>query len=146
MKVIPSWWGALKQFIAIKEPNKKFCAVSCRLGCLTTNDGLRNGSQFVSREWRMFATRANAGDIRTRVAHPESNARLERLHRTHREEGLIDEDLSDYAHSIDAMTRWHHSNNDHRPHSALRYPRPVDYYRDDPEGDWPSDARSYSAH
>ena len=41
-----------------------------------------HGSQFVSREWRTFVTLAGAGDIRTRVAHPESNGRLERLHRT----------------------------------------------------------------
>jgi len=92
-----------------------------------------HGSQFVSREWRMFVTLAGAGDIRTRVAHPESNGRLERLHRTHREEGLIDEDLTSYAHGIDAMTRWHDYYNNHRPHSALRYLRPVDYYRGDPE-------------
>ena len=92
-----------------------------------------HGSQFVSREWRMFVTLAGAGDIRTRVAHPESNGRLERLHRTHREEGLIHEDLTSYAHGIDAMTRWHDYYNNHRPHSALRYLRPVDYYRGDPE-------------
>jgi transposase InsO family protein len=92
-----------------------------------------HGSQFISREWRTFVTLAGAGDIRTRVAHPESNGRLERLHRTHREEGLLDEDLTSYAHGIDALTRWHDYYNNHRPHSALRYLRPVDYYRGDPE-------------
>ena len=91
------------------------------------------GSQFISREWRTFVTLAGAGDIRTRVAHPESNGRLERLHRTHREEGLIDEELTDYAHGVAALTRWHHYYNHRRPHSALRYLRPVDYYRGDPE-------------
>ena len=92
-----------------------------------------HGSQFVSREWRTFITLAGAGDINTRVAHPESNGLLERLHRTHREEGLIDEDLTDYAMAIDAFTRWHDHYNNRRPHSALRYLRPVDYYRGDPE-------------
>jgi putative transposase len=91
------------------------------------------GSQFVSREWRTFITLAGAGDIRTRVAHPESNGRLERLHRTHREEGLIGEDVTDYAKGIAALTRWHDYYNNRRPHSALRYLRPVDYYRGDPE-------------
>jgi putative transposase len=65
-----------------------------------------HGSQFISREWRTFVTLAGAGDIRTRVAHPESNGRLERLHRTHREEGLIDEDITDYAKAVAALTRW----------------------------------------
>lgn len=91
------------------------------------------GSQFVSREWRTFITLAGAGDIRTRVAHPESSGRLERLHRTHREEGLVGEDLADYAHGVTALTRWHDYYNNHRPHYALRYLRPVDYYRGDPE-------------
>lgn len=92
-----------------------------------------HGSQFISREWRTFVTLAGAGDIKTRVAHPESNGRLERLHRTHREEGLIDEDITDYGTAQAALTRWHDYYNNRRPHSALRYLRPVDYYRGDPE-------------
>lgn len=92
-----------------------------------------HGSQFISREWRTFVTLAGVGDIRTRVAHPESNGRLERLHRTHREEGLIGEDLTVYAQGVAALTRWQDYYNHRRPHSALRYLRPVDYYRGDPE-------------
>lgn len=92
-----------------------------------------HGSQFVSREWRTFVTLAGAGDIKTRVAHPESNGLLERLHRTHREEGLIDADLTDYAMAIDVFICWHDYYNNRRPHSALHYLRPVDYYRADPE-------------
>ena len=92
-----------------------------------------HGSQFISREWRTFVTLAGAGGIRTRVAHPDSNGRLERLHRTHREEGLIGEDLTSYAQGVAALTRWHAYYNHRRPHSALRYLRPVDYYRGDPE-------------
>lgn len=93
-----------------------------------------HGSQFISREWRMFVTLAGAGDIKTRVAHPESNGRIERLHRTHREEGLIDEDITNYGKAQAALARWHDYYNNRRPHSALRYLRPVDYYRGDPEG------------
>jgi transposase InsO family protein len=92
-----------------------------------------HGSQFICREWRTFVTLAGVSDIRTRVAHPESNGRLERLHRTHREEGLIGEDLTAYAQGTAALTRWHDYYNHRRPHSALRYLRPVDYYRGDPE-------------
>jgi len=91
-----------------------------------------HGSQFISREWRTFVTLAGAGDIKTRVAHPESNGRVERLHRTHREEGLIGEDITTYAKAVAALTRWHGYYNHRRPHSALRYLRPVDYYRGDP--------------
>lgn len=68
-----------------------------------------------------------------RMAHPESNGRLERLHRTHREEGLIGEALTAYAQGVAALTRWQDYYNHRRPHSALRYLWPVDYYRGDPE-------------
>jgi len=41
----------------------------------------------------VFIEGARITDIKTRVAHPKSNGRLERLHRTYREEGLTEEDL-----------------------------------------------------
>lgn len=91
-----------------------------------------HGSQFLSAEWRIFVEGAGVTDIKTRVAHPESNGRLERLHRTHREEGLTEEDLANYYRALDGMTRWSYYYNYNRPHSALNYLRPVDYYRGDP--------------
>ncbi|MGA9347294.1 MAG: DDE-type integrase/transposase/recombinase [Anaerolineae bacterium] len=54
-----------------------------------------HGSQFVSGEWRAFVEVAGVIDIKIRVAHPEPNGRLERLHRTHREEGFRKEALSE---------------------------------------------------
>jgi len=92
-----------------------------------------HGSQFLSAEWRAFIEGAGVTDIKTRVAHPESNGRLERLHRTHREEGLTEEALSEYYQALDAMTEWSHYYNHERPHSALRYLCPADYYRGDPD-------------
>lgn len=89
------------------------------------------GSQFLSREWRTFVEATGLIDIKTRVAHPQSNGRLERLHRTHREEGLAEE-LSDYYQALQAMTEWQQYYNHKRPHSALKYLRPIDYYRGDP--------------
>ena len=41
----------------------------------------------------MFIEGARITDIETRVAHPESNGRLEQLHRTYREGGLTEENL-----------------------------------------------------
>lgn len=91
------------------------------------------GSQFLSAEWRAFVQAAGVTDIKTRVAHPQSNGRLERLHRTHREEGLTGEALSDYYRALEAMAGWSRYYNYERPHSALKYLCPVDYYRGDPE-------------
>lgn len=91
-----------------------------------------HGSQFVSTEWHRFVTSAGVTDIKTRVAHPESNGRVERLHRTHREEGLTDDDKRSYYAACDGMTRWGTYYNTERPHSSLGYLYPVDYYRGDP--------------
>lgn len=90
-----------------------------------------HGSQFVSAEWRALVGGAEVTDIVTRVAHPQSNGRLERVHRTHREEGLAHEVLRDYYPALDVMTDWGHYYNHQRVHSALRYLRPIDYYRGD---------------
>jgi transposase InsO family protein len=65
-----------------------------------------HGSQFISHEWRNFVEGAGITDIKTRVAHPESNGRVERLHRTHREEGLTEEALTSYYTALDAMECW----------------------------------------
>jgi putative transposase len=92
-----------------------------------------NGKQFVSREWHQLVAGTAIKDIATRVAHPQSNGRLERLHRSHREEGLADADLSSYYAAQEALTRWDHFYNPEQPHTALRYLCPVDYYRGDPE-------------
>jgi putative transposase len=92
-----------------------------------------HGSQFLSREWHLFVEGVGLTDIKTRVAHPQSNGRLERLHRTHREEGLSQEELTDYHQALDVLTRWSHYYNTKRSHSSLKYLRPVDYYRGDPE-------------
>jgi transposase InsO family protein len=92
-----------------------------------------HGSQFLSREWWTFVAGAGLVDIKTRVAHPESNGRLERLHRTHREEGLVGEATSDYYRAVDAMARWSHYYNYQRPHSALCYLPPAECYRGNPQ-------------
>ena len=92
-----------------------------------------HGSQFISHEWRNFVEGAGITDIKTRIAHPESNGKLERLHRTHREEGLTEESLKGYYTALDAMKRWDDYYNYKRPHSAIRYLVPADYYRGDPD-------------
>jgi len=92
-----------------------------------------HGSQFISAEWQKFVEGAGVTDILTRVAHPQSNGVVERLHRTHREEGLNDEALADYYQALGTMAGWSDYYNYQRPHSALGYLRPVDYYRGDPE-------------
>lgn len=91
-----------------------------------------HGSQFVSAEWRSLIQASGITDIKTRVAHPQSNGVVERLHRTHREEASLDADAGYHA-ALEQFARWAQYYNHERPHSALRCLCPIDYYRGDPE-------------
>jgi transposase InsO family protein len=90
-----------------------------------------HGSQFVSAEWRSLIQSTGLADIKTRVAHPQSNGVVERLHRTHREEAALDQDMG-YHQALERFTKWSDYYNNARPHSALQYLCPRDYYRGDP--------------
>ena len=76
--------------------------------------------------------RVGLTDIPTRIAHPQSSGRLERLHRTHREEGFVADALTDYHQALDAMRQWQQYYNHQRPRWAIPYLCPVEYYRGDP--------------
>jgi putative transposase len=90
------------------------------------------GSQFLSREWREFVRGAEMTDVSTMAHHPQSNGKDERFHRTFREEVSLDSE--DHLYLVqDRILRFRDYYNFRRPHSALRYLRPIDYYRGDPE-------------
>ena len=89
------------------------------------------GPQFIGREWSHFIQATGTTDVRTHPYHPQSNGRDERVHRTFREEMPLDENalLYEARHVIaDYETYYNHR----RPHSALKYLCPYDYYRGDP--------------
>ena len=89
------------------------------------------GPQFIGHEWTQFVQAVGMTDVRTRPYHPQSNGRDERVHRTFREELTLDEQETLYAgRAVLADYRTYY--NEQRPHSALRYLCPVDYYRGDP--------------
>jgi len=91
-----------------------------------------HGSQFASAEWRSLVQATGLAEIKTRVAHPESNGVIERLHRTHREEATLDQDIN-YHEALTRFASWCRYYNEQRPHSGIRYLRPLDYYRGDPD-------------
>ena len=92
-----------------------------------------NGSQFVSKEWREVIKHFEIEEIPIRVRHPESNGRIERYHRSVREEAFGDEEKEDYYQARDLLDQWVKYYDNERLHSALNYLRPVDYYRGNPE-------------
>jgi putative transposase len=92
-----------------------------------------NGSQFVAKEWREIIRHFEIEEIPTRVRHPESNGRIERYHRSVREEAWGEAEKEDYYQARDLLEQWVSYYNQERLHSALNYLRPVDYYRGNPE-------------
>ena len=92
-----------------------------------------NGSQFTAKEWRQLIAQFELVDIATRVRHPESNGRIERYHRSVREEGLADAELNDLYQARETIAVWVEYYNNQRLHAGLQYLRPVDYYRHDPD-------------
>ena len=93
-----------------------------------------NGSQFVSKDWREVIRHFEIEEIPIRVRHPESNGRIERYHRSVREEGLGDQEREDYYQARDLLELWVKYYNHDRLHSALNYLSPVDYYKGDRGG------------
>ena len=92
-----------------------------------------NGSQFVAKEWREVIRHFELEEIPIRVRHPESNGRLERYHRSVREEAFGDAEMEDLYHARELLGKWVRYYNEERLHSTLKYLRPVDYYRGNPE-------------
>jgi hypothetical protein len=72
-------------------------------------------------------------EIPIRVRHPESNGRIERYHRSVREEAFGDTEAEDLYHARELLAEWVRYYNEERLHSALQYLRPADYYRGNPE-------------
>jgi len=92
-----------------------------------------NGSQFVAHEWRQLVAHFGLVDIAIRVRHPESNGRIERYHRSVREEGLGDAEPKDLYEARQIVADWVEYYNAKRLHAGIQYLRPVDYYRGNPE-------------
>jgi putative transposase len=90
-----------------------------------------NGKQFLSSLWTDMIEYNQVTDIKIRIHHPESNGKVERLHRTHREE-CFNKDIESYAKAVEMMELWAVEYNYERPHSALSYLTPADYYSGNP--------------
>jgi putative transposase len=89
------------------------------------------GPQFIGHEWALFVKATGMTNVRTHPYHPQSNGKDERLHRTLRTEVPLDPDAQLYeARQVIESYRVYY--NERRPHSALHYLCPLDYYRGDP--------------
>jgi transposase InsO family protein len=85
-----------------------------------------NGPQFTSREFRSLIKQFSLADIAIRVYHPESNGKIERFHRSLRQEGLGDQQLADQLQAREIIGCWVAQYNQERLHSGLQYLTPED--------------------
>jgi transposase InsO family protein len=90
------------------------------------------GPQFIGHEWADFVQAVGMTNVRTHPYHPQSNGKDERVHRTLRAEVTLDEHANLYE-ARTAIETYRRHYNERRPHSALHYLCPHDYYRGDPE-------------
>lgn len=71
-------------------------------------------------------------DVITMAHHPQSNGQDEHFHRTFREEVMLGP--NDHLCLVqDWIKKYRERYNYRKPHSTLRYLRPIDCYRGDPE-------------
>ncbi|MCC6192136.1 MAG: transposase family protein [Anaerolineales bacterium] len=90
-----------------------------------------NSGQFIGREWAALVHATDMTNVRARPHHPQSNGRDERVHRTFREEMPLDQ-AETFYHAQEVIRRYRSYYNERRPHSALRYLPPREFYRGDP--------------
>ncbi len=89
------------------------------------------GGQFIGAEWATLVRATEMTDVRARAHHPQSNGRDERVHRTFREELPLD-DATSFYQAQEVIDHYRIYYNERRPHSALRYLCPHEFYRGDP--------------
>jgi len=86
-----------------------------------------NGSQFISGDFRNFLREVGLTHVRTSVRYPQSNGKIERFHRTLKDECLSKQSLIDLDDARQQIDRYIEKYNTKRLHSALNYLTPEDY-------------------
>jgi putative transposase len=84
-----------------------------------------NGTQFTSA--RFIATLGQLGIAHRRTAynHPEGNGRIERFHRSLKEEEVWLNEYQSFEQARNSIARWIHEYNHQRPHQSLHYRTPA---------------------
>jgi putative transposase len=91
-----------------------------------------NGSQFTAKDFKELVRDFELEHIRIRTYHPESNGKLERFHRSTREE-LGEQELRNLGQAREIIGRWVSYYNAERLHASLDYLPPAEYWEGDPE-------------
>ena len=91
-----------------------------------------NGTQFTAKDFKELVRDFQLEHIRIRTYHPESNGKLERFHRSTREE-LGEVELGNLSKAREIIGRWVEYYNGRRLHASLNYLPPAEYWEGEPE-------------
>jgi putative transposase len=84
-----------------------------------------NGTQFTSTRYLETLRQLGITHRRTAYNHPEGNGRIERFHRSLKEEEVWLHEYQSLAEARDSIARWIPQYNHQRPHQALHYRTPA---------------------
>ena len=87
-----------------------------------------NGSQYISKDFKGFIKDSGLKHIRTSVAYPQSNGKIERFHRTIKSEKIRVSSFVDIKDARDQINTYINEYNDERLHSAINYLTPNDVF------------------
>lgn len=89
-----------------------------------------NGSQFISRDFHEYMRLVGLQHVRTSIAYPQSNGKIERFHRTVHDECLTKRSFIDLDDARKNFIEYISIYNFKRLHSSLNYLTPDDYMAD----------------
>ena len=87
-----------------------------------------NGSQYISKDFKVFIKDSGLNHIRTSVAYPQSNGKIERFHRTIKSEKIRVSSFVDIKDARDQINNYITEYNGERLHSAIDYLTPNDVF------------------
>ncbi len=88
-----------------------------------------NGSQFISKDFAIYLKSAGLQHIKTSIAYPQANGKIERYHRTIQEECLRQSSMINLEDARRQIAEYIEFYNTKRLHSSLFYLTPVDYLK-----------------
>jgi len=89
-----------------------------------------NGSQFISKDFARYIKFAGLQHVRTSIAYPPANGKIERFHKTINEEHLKKTSMINIEDARKQIKEYIEFYNTKRLHSSLYYLTPNDYIND----------------
>lgn len=87
-----------------------------------------NGSQFISRDFKMLLHQIDIQHVRTRRNHPQTNGKIERMNGSVKHEALFPNAPQSYSEACEILHDYNYFYNYQRLHASLSFVRPADVF------------------